>query len=192
MIELTGVKKYYQVGPVEVRALDGVDLSVAAGEFVVILGPSGSGKTTMLNLIGALDSPTSGQITVGGRDTTSATRAELFDLRRQTVSFIFQSFNLFPGLTATENVEFGVDVAGKRGSVDPKEVLESVGLGHRFDHFPQELSGGEQQRVAIARALATGNPVLLADEPTGERVADDRAQAEAVEHALHEFGHDDE
>ena len=168
MIELTGVKKYYQVGPVEVRALDGVDLSVAAGEFVVILGPSGSGKTTMLNLIGALDSPTSGQITVGGRDTTSASRPELFELRRQTVSFIFQSFNLFPGLTATENVEFGVDVAGKRGSVDPKEVLESVGLGHRFDHFPHELSGGEQQRVAIARALATGNPVLLADEPTGE------------------------
>ena len=140
MIELTGVKKYYQVGPVEVRALDGVDLSVAAGEFVVILGPSGSGKTTMLNLIGALDSPTSGQITVGGRDTTSASRSELFELQRQTVSFIFQSFNLFPGLTATENVEFGVDVSGKRGSVDPKKVLESVGLGHRFDHFPPRCS----------------------------------------------------
>ena len=167
MIELAGAKKYYQVGPVEVRALDGVDLKIAAGEFVVILGASRSGKTTMLNLIGALDSPTSGQIKVGGRDTTSASRSELFELRRQTVSFIFQSFNLFPGLTATENVEFGMDVAGRRGG-EPKEVLESVGLGHRFDHFPHELSGGEQQRVAIARALATGNPVLLADEPTGE------------------------
>ena len=168
MIELIGVKKYYQVGPVEVRALDGVDLRVSDGEFVVILGPSGSGKTTMLNLIGALDSATSGKITVGGRETTSATRSELFELRRQTVSFIFQSFNLFPGLTATENVEFGMDVAGKRSSVDPRAVLESVGLGHRFEYFPHELSGGEQQRVAIARALATGNPVLLADEPTGE------------------------
>ena len=105
---------------------------------------------------------------MGGRDITTASRSELFALRRETVSFIFQSFNLFPGLTAMENVEFGVDVAGKRGSVSPGSVLESVGLGHRTDHFPHELSGGEQQRVAIARALATGNPVLLADEPTGE------------------------
>ena len=94
--------------------------------------------------------------------------AIFFALRRETVSFIFQSFNLFPGLTATENVEFGMDVSGKSGSIDPAEMLESVGLGHRLGHFPHELSGGEQQRVAIARALATGNPVLLADEPTGE------------------------
>ncbi|MDE2824124.1 MAG: ABC transporter ATP-binding protein [Chloroflexota bacterium] len=168
MIDLVGISKYYQVGPVEVRALDDVDLHVADGEFVVVLGPSGSGKTTLLNIIGALDTPTSGSVTVGGRDITTASRSELFALRRETVSFIFQSFNLFPGLTALENVEFGVDVAGKRGSVSPDSVLESVGLGHRIDHFPHELSGGEQQRVAIARALATGNPVLLADEPTGE------------------------
>ena len=168
MIDLVGISKYYQVGPVEVRALDAVDLHVADGEFVVVLGPSGSGKTTLLNIIGALDTPTSGSVTVGGRDITTASRSELFALRRETVSFIFQSFNLFPGLTALENVEFGVDVAGKRGSVSPDSVLESVGLGHRIDHFPHELSGGEQQRVAIARALATGNPVLLADEPTGE------------------------
>ena len=168
MIDLVGVSKHYQIGPVEVRALDGVDLHVADGEFVVVLGPSGSGKTTLLNIIGALDTPTSGSVSVGGRDITTASRSELFALRRQTVSFIFQSFNLFPGLTALENVEFGMDVAGKRGVVDPDSVLESVGLGHRTDHFPHELSGGEQQRVAIARALATGNPVLLADEPTGE------------------------
>ena len=168
MIDLVGISKYYQVGPVEVRALDEVDLHVADGEFVVVLGPSGSGKTTLLNIIGALDTPTSGSVTVGGRDITTASRSELFALRRETVSFIFQSFNLFPGLTALENVEFGVDVAGKRGTVSPDAVLESVGLGHRIDHFPHELSGGEQQRVAIARALATGNPVLLADEPTGE------------------------
>ena len=168
MLDLIGVTKYYQVGEVEVRALDGVDLHVADGEFVVVLGPSGSGKTTLLNIIGALDTPTSGSVSIDGRDITTASRSELFALRRQTVSFIFQSFNLFPGLTAMENVEFGMDVAGKRGSVDPESVLESVGLGYRGDHFPHELSGGEQQRVAIARALATGNPVLLADEPTGE------------------------
>lgn len=168
MIDLSGVSKHYQVGPVEVRALDGVDLHVGDGEFVVVLGPSGSGKTTLLNIIGALDTPTSGSVSVGGHDITAASRSELFALRRQTVSFIFQSFNLFAGLTALENVEFGMDVAGKRGRATPESVLESVGLGHRAEHFPHELSGGEQQRVAIARALATGNPVLLADEPTGE------------------------
>ena len=168
MIDLIGVSKHYQIGPVEVRALDGVDLHVADGEFVVVLGPSGSGKTTLLNIIGALDSPTTGSVSVAGRDITNASRSELFALRRQTVSFIFQSFNLFPGLTALENVEFGMDVAGKRGSVSPDSVIESVGLRDRMNHFPHELSGGEQQRVAIARALATGNPVLLADEPTGE------------------------
>ena len=168
MIDLTGVSKIYQIGTVEVRALDGVDLRVDDGEFVVVLGPSGSGKTTLLNIIGALDTPTEGSVSVGGHDITEASRSELFALRRQTVSFIFQSFNLFPGLTALENVEFGMDVAGKRGVTDPVSVLTSVGLGDRIGHFPHELSGGEQQRVAIARALATGNPVLLADEPTGE------------------------
>ena len=134
----------------------------------MVLGPSGSGKTTLLNIIGALDTATEGSVSVGGRDIGDASRSELFALRRRTVSFIFQSFNLFPGLTALENVEFGVDVAGKRGVTDPEAVLTSVGLGDRIGHFPHELSGGEQQRVAIARALATGNPVLLADEPTGE------------------------
>ncbi|MCY4652528.1 MAG: ABC transporter ATP-binding protein [Dehalococcoidia bacterium] len=148
--------------------MDDVQLHVDDGEFVVVLGPSGSGKTTLLNIIGALDTPTMGKVSVGGQDITEASRSELFALRRQTVSFIFQSFNLFPGLTAVENVEFGIDVAGKRGLTDPEDVLKSVGLGDRIGHFPHELSGGEQQRVAIARALATGNPVLLADEPTGE------------------------
>ena len=162
------MSKHYRIGPVEVRALDGVDLHVEDGEFVVVLGPSGSGKTTLLNMIGALDTPTSGTVSVGGRDITGASRSKLFGFRRQTVSFIFQSFNLFPGLTALENVEFGMDVAGNHHEDGPEAVLEAVGLGHRTAHFPHELSGGEQQRVAIARALATGNPVLLADEPTGE------------------------
>lgn len=168
MIDLVGVSKIYQIGSVEVRALDDVQLHVDDGEFVVVLGPSGSGKTTLLNIIGALDTPTRGSVSVGGQDIASASKSDLFALRRQTVSFIFQSFNLFPGLTALENVEFGIDVAGKRGHTTPEAVLESVGLGDRIGHFPHELSGGEQQRVAIARALATGNPVLLADEPTGE------------------------
>ena len=158
LIDLVGVSKHYQVGSVEVRALDDVELHVAGGEFVVVLGPSGSGKTTLLNIIGALDTPTSGSVSVGGRDITAASRSELFALRRQTVSFIFQSFNLFPGLTALENVQFGFDVAGKLGAATPESVLQAVGLGHRTDHFPHELSGGEQQRVAIARALATGIP----------------------------------
>ena len=174
LIDLVGISKYYQVGTVEVRALDDVELHVADGEFVVVLGPSGSGKTTLLNIIGALDTPTSGSVSVGGRDITTASRSELFTLRRETVSFIFQSFNLFPGLTALENVEFGVDVAGKRGSIDPDSVLESVGLEHRTDHFPHELSGGEQQRVAIARALATGNPVLLSRRADGRARLPDR------------------
>ena len=168
MIDLIEVSKIYEAGSVEVRALDNASLRVDRGEFVVALGPSGSGKTTLLNIIGALDTPTSGKVTVAGHDITNSTRSELFALRRQTVSFIFQSFNLFPGLTALENVEFGIDVAGKRGHASAEATLESVGLAERISHFPHELSGGEQQRVAIARALVTGNPVLLADEPTGE------------------------
>lgn len=166
MIELHKVSKQFGNG-VPIVALADVDLHVDAGEFVVVLGPSGSGKTTLLNMIGALDNPTAGSIVVGGVDISTASRKELFDFRRTSVSFIFQSFNIFPGLTASENVQFGADVTG-RDEVDPGSVLESVGLGERVDQFPHELSGGEQQRVAIARALATGNPVMLADEPTGE------------------------
>ena len=168
-IRLAGVAKRYQVGEVEVTALEGVDLTVDAGSFVVILGPSGSGKTTLLNLIGALDVPTEGTIEIAGRDITDAGRTDRFAIRRHAVSFVFQSFNLFPGLTAVENVAFGAEVAGVG---EPwkvaAEVLDHVGLGSRLDHFPHQLSGGEQQRVAIARALATENPILLADEPTGE------------------------
>lgn len=168
MIRLDHVTRAYGEGPHEVRALDDVSLSIDEGEFVVVLGPSGSGKTTLLNIIGALDTPTSGTVQVAGRDITTASRGELFDVRRQTVSFIFQGFNLFPGLTARENVQFAIDAAGRDDGPGAEAVLESVGLGERARQFPHQLSGGEQQRVAIARALATGNPVLLADEPTGE------------------------
>ena len=169
MILLEGVSKRYDGGALAVTALEDVDLEVDEGEFVVVLGPSGSGKTTLLNVIGALDVPTAGSVTVAGREVTGASRKDLFAFRREHVSFIFQSFNLFPGLTALENVRFGVDVTGRpRPPETAREVLEAVGLGDRIEHFPHELSGGEQQRVAIARALATGNPVILADEPTGE------------------------
>ncbi len=168
-IDLDGVTKRYEVGDVEVVALDGINLHVDEAAFVVILGPSGCGKTTLLNMIGALDTPSAGDIRVAGIDLTSADPKERSSFRRSSVSFIFQSFNLFPGLTALENVEFGADTAGRddAGAV-AADALRSVGLGDRLDHFPHQLSGGEQQRVAIARALATGNPVLLADEPTGE------------------------
>ena len=169
LIALTDVAREYVLRSGRVSALEGVNLRVSGGEFVVVLGPSGSGKTTLLNLIGALDTPTAGRIEVAGRDLTHASRAELGRLRRDSVSFIFQTFNLFPGLTALENVQFGVDLA--HGRAQPglaADTLRRVRLGHRLAHFPHELSGGEQQRVAIARALATGNPIVLADEPTGE------------------------
>ena len=169
LVRLDGVSRRYAVGGGIVTALEDVTLEVGRGEFIVVLGPSGSGKTTLLNLIGALDSPTEGRIVIAGQDITSASRRDLFAFRRHTVSFIFQTFNLFPELSALENVEFGADVAGRVGRREVAEqTLGRVGLGHRLAHFPHELSGGEQQRVAIARALATGNPVLLADEPTGE------------------------
>ncbi|MDJ0924115.1 MAG: ABC transporter ATP-binding protein [Acidimicrobiia bacterium] len=167
MIELLNVSKRFGDG-VPIVALADVDLKVEGGEFVVVLGPSGSGKTTLLNMVGALDNPTEGSIVVDGFDISKASRKELFEFRRKTVSFIFQSFNIFPGLTAAENVQFGADAAGRGDEVDPAVILDAVGLGDRLDQFPHELSGGEQQRVAIARALATGNPVMLADEPTGE------------------------
>jgi putative ABC transport system ATP-binding protein len=168
MIALASVSKEYDTGPSRVRALHDIDFVAHEGEFVVVLGPSGCGKTTLLNVIGALDTASSGSVVVAGRDISRASRRDLFAFRRQTVSFIFQSFNLFPGLTARENVEFGVDVARRYPRSHALGVLEQVGLADRAEHFPHELSGGEQQRVAIARALATGNPVLLADEPTGE------------------------
>jgi putative ABC transport system ATP-binding protein len=167
MVLLERVSKRYEMGGIGVTALDDVDLEVDEGEFAVVLGPSGSGKTTLLNIVGSLDPPTSGSVTVAGRSIGRAGRRALTEFRRSTVSFVFQSFNLFPGLTALENVQFGADVAGA-ARIDPQDVLRDVGLHERLDHFPHELSGGEQQRVAIARALATGNPILLADEPTGE------------------------
>jgi putative ABC transport system ATP-binding protein len=168
VVVLDRVSRRYRVGGGVVTALEDVSLQLGTGELVVVLGPSGCGKTTLLNLIGALDVPTSGEITIAGRRITSASRADLFRFRRETVSFVFQTFNLFPTLTALENVQFAVDVSRRADGGVALEALADVGLGERLHHFPGQLSGGEQQRVAIARALATGNPIVLADEPTGE------------------------
>lgn len=170
MITLDHVSKSYEMGPVTVTALNDINLHIGKGEFVVVLGPSGSGKTTLLNMISALDEPTSGTITANRVNITRLNRNQRFKFRRENVGFIFQSFNLFPALTAHENVLFAVDMKGKNGQSGQiaDQVLMDVGLQARLKHFPHELSGGEQQRVAIARALATDNPILLADEPTGE------------------------
>ena len=165
---LENVSKTYQMGEIEVKALKEVDLTISKGKFVVVLGPSGSGKTTMLNCIGGIDSPTSGTIVVGGNDISKLTEKDLTRFRRNTVGFIFQFFNLIPTLTARENVDFALDLVPRETRGSSLEVLEQVGLGNRANHFPSQLSGGEQQRVAVARALAKRPPVVLCDEPTGE------------------------
>lgn len=157
--------KIYRMGEVEVRALQSVNLDLDDGEFVVILGPSGSGKSTLLNILGGLDSPTSGTIFFHTRDLTHASDAELTRFRRDCVGFIFQFYNLIPSLTARENVALVTEIA--HHAMSAEEALERVGLGDRLDHFPAQMSGGEQQRVAIARAIAKRPEVLLCDEPTG-------------------------
>jgi putative ABC transport system ATP-binding protein len=164
-IRLTDTSKVYHMGQIEVKALDKVSLDIMPGEFIVLLGPSGSGKTTMLNLIGGLDTPTSGTIMVGGTDIATLNAAKLTEYRRKQIGFVFQFFNLIPTLTAKENVEFAAELSKKRRSAD--DLLRQVGLGERMNHFPSKLSGGENQRVAIARSLATDPEILLCDEPTG-------------------------
>jgi putative ABC transport system ATP-binding protein len=166
VIRLEKVSRSYQMGVVEVRALREVTADIPRGEFIVILGPSGSGKTTLLNLIGGMDSPTGGSIVVNGIEVTSLKEKGLTDFRRDHIGFVFQFFNLIPTLTASENIEFAAELVS--APRDVKDVLDMVGLKERADHYPSELSGGEQQRVAIARALVKDPPILLCDEPTGE------------------------
>jgi len=165
VFEVTGLTKTYHVGDVDVHALRDVSLQLPAREFVVLLGPSGSGKSTLLNIIGGLDVPTSGTVRYRGVDLTSAGDAELTAYRRRHVGFIFQFYNLIPSLTALENVALVTEIADD--PMPPGEALRLVNLGPRADHFPAQLSGGEQQRVAIARAIAKRPSVLLCDEPTG-------------------------
>ena len=165
VFEARGVTKIYHMGEVQVHALRGVDLDLYARELVVLLGPSGSGKSTLLNILGGLDTATSGQVLYQGRDLTRAADRELTEYRRHHVGFVFQFYNLIPSLTARENVAIVTELA--RDPMSPAAALELVGLGDRLDHFPAQLSGGEQQRVAIARAIAKRPAVLLCDEPTG-------------------------
>ncbi len=160
-----GLTKTYQMGDVQVPALRGVDLELYRGEFAVLLGPSGSGKSTLLNILGGLDVPTSGQVFYEDQELTSYSDSALTRFRRQYVGFVFQFYNLIPSLTARENVGLITEIA--RNPLDPREALRIVGLSAREDHFPAQLSGGEQQRVAIARAIAKRPSVLLCDEPTG-------------------------
>jgi len=160
-----GLTKVYQMGEVTVEALRGVDFDLFPGELVVLLGPSGSGKSTLLNILGGLDLPTSGEVVYQDHNLTAATEAELTDYRRTHVGFVFQFYNLIPSLTARENVRLVTDIAPH--PMTAEQALATVGLDHRLDHFPAQLSGGEQQRVAIARAIAKRPDVLLCDEPTG-------------------------
>ncbi len=160
-----GVTKVYQMGEVRVHALRGVDLDLFRGDFTVLLGASGSGKSTLLNILGGLDTPTEGHVFYGDRDLTRASDRELTEYRRYHVGFVFQFYNLIPSLTARENVAVVTEISS--APMSPEDALALVGLEQRLDHFPAQLSGGEQQRVAIARAIAKQPDVLLCDEPTG-------------------------
>lgn len=165
IVEFKDVTRIYQSGDHELKALDGVNMSLDEGKFVVILGPSGAGKSTLLNMLGGLDSPTSGTIIVDGKDISTLTDNELADYRAATVGFVFQFYNLIPTLTVYENVSLVKEIAPN--ALDAKKMLEEVGLADHLHNFPSELSGGEQQRVSIARALAKNPKILLCDEPTG-------------------------
>ncbi len=165
VFRVEALTKVYLMGEVQVHALRGIDLQLFSGEMTALLGPSGSGKSTLLNIIGGLDTPTAGRVWYQGQDLTTAGDRELTRYRRQHVGFVFQFYNLIPSLTARENVAVVTEIAAS--PMAPEQALEVVGLGRRMDHFPAQLSGGEQQRVAIARAIAKNPAVLLCDEPTG-------------------------
>ena len=169
IIEIRGLHKTFHVGEVEVHALRGVDLSVKSGEFLSIVGPSGSGKSTLFHIIGGLTPPSAGTVRVGDQDLSAMTDAERTKMRRRTVGFVFQKFNLLPNLTARDNIAVARFLGGNNSGPDPQfeEVLNVLGIARRLDHKPNALSGGEQQRVAIARAIVNHPAILLADEPTG-------------------------
>ena len=165
VFEARGLTKTYDMGELKIHALRGVDMKLYAGELVAFLGPSGSGKSTLLNILGGLDTATSGRVTYHGKELVGATDKELTAYRRSHVGFVFQFYNLIPSLTARENVAVVTEIAAS--PMKPEAALDLVGLGDRLDHFPSQLSGGQQQRVAIARAIAKNPAVLLCDEPTG-------------------------
>ena len=164
-VEFRDVRKVYRMGEVEVAAVDGMTFDIERGELVVVVGPSGAGKTTLLNMLGGMDACSSGTIMLDGREISAFSEKELTYYRRYDIGFVFQFYNLVQNLTALENVELASQIC--KGPLDAGTVLKQVGLGHRLDNFPAQLSGGEQQRVAIARALAKNPKLLLCDEPTG-------------------------
>ena len=164
-VELRDVKKIYKMGEVEIQAVAGIDFKINKGEFAVVVGASGAGKTTVLNILGGMDTATSGEVLVDGNDITKYNRKKLTAYRRDDIGFVFQFYNLVPNLTALENVELALQIC--KNPLDAESVLKEVGLGERLNNFPAQLSGGEQQRVSIARALAKNPKLLLCDEPTG-------------------------
>jgi len=169
VIEVKDLKKIYNSSEVKVHALNGIDLKIEEGEFTAIVGPSGSGKTTFLNMLGGLDMPTSGEISIGGTDIQQLSSTQLIDFRLKNIGFVFQAYNLIPVLTASENVEFIMHLQGRKKTdreARTNELLQAVGLGEMMDRRPSKLSGGQQQRVAVARALASKPKFVLADEPT--------------------------
>ena len=187
VFRIRGLSKIYQMGDVEVHALRSVDLDLHKGELAVLLGPSGSGKSTLLNIIGGLDVPTSGEVIYADHDLTRATDSQLTEYRRDHVGFVFQFYNLIPSLTALENVQLITEIAQE--PMKAEDALEIVGLKQRLNHFPAQLSGGEQQRVAIARAIAKRPDVLLCDEPTGALdVQTGKIVLEAIERVNRELG----
>lgn len=191
LIEVKDLYKIYNPGENEVRALDGINLTVEKGEFLAIVGQSGSGKSTFMNMIGLLDIPTSGTYLLDGIDVSSMTDDELSEIRNKKIGFIFQGFNLIPSLNAVENVELPLVYRGMKKEERHRlalEALERVGLSHRLDHLPKQMSGGQQQRVAIARAVAARPPVILADEPTGNLDSHSSVEVMKILHELHEEG----
>lgn len=191
LVELTNICKYYASGEMEVRALDGVDLTINQGEFLSILGPSGSGKSTLMNMLGCLDKPSDGDYLLVGQNVASLTANALAAIRNQKIGFVFQSFNLLEYATALDNVALPLVYGGikaKERRQRAARLLEQVGLGDRLDHKPNQLSGGQKQRVAIARALVNDPQIILADEPTGALDSKSGAEIEALFNQLHEEG----
>lgn len=191
MITLNNLVKIYKTGDIELKALAGVNLSIAKGEFVSIMGPSGSGKSTMMNILGCLDTATSGEYVLDGLNINDASEDELADIRNRKIGFIFQSFNLLPRTTALENVELpmlykGINLRKRREKA--LKALEAVGLSQRIDHKPNELSGGQQQRVAIARSLVNNPVILMADEPTGNLDSKSTLEIMAIFQQLNAIG----
>ena len=191
LVEIKDMSKIYNPGENEVRALDHVSLSIGEKEFVTIIGQSGSGKSTLMNMLGCLDTPTSGKYFLHGQDVSDLSDNELSDIRNQEIGFIFQGFNLIAGLSALENVELPLIYRGVGRSERnrlAKEALSKVGLSDRITHKPSEMSGGQQQRVAIARAIAQAPPIILADEPTGNLDSASTKEIMQILHSLHEEG----